>query len=115
AAPPRQRGLAEAERRALQAEIAVKRGSQRMSDDVIVFEVSYDQGDEGGPMDFLLIVVNGVDGALVSFKAEEPNPAGAPIVLLPTPVTFSPMTAGMRTTVDAGYRSQIRIVYDPNG
>jgi hypothetical protein len=86
-----------------------------MSDDGIVMEVSYDQGDEGGLMEFLVIVGNGVTGALVSFKAEEPNPAGAPIVLSPTPVTFSPMTAGMRTTVAAGYQSKVRMVYDPNG
>jgi hypothetical protein len=86
-----------------------------MSGNDIVFKAEYSQGDEGGLMDFFIRVQNGAIGAEVSFKAERPNPGGAPIQIPRTKLPAPSILVGMQTTVLAGYESLIVGNYFPNG
>jgi hypothetical protein len=86
-----------------------------MSETVIFKTFDYEQGDEGGLMDFLVTVLNSAVGAAVSFKAEQPNPGGSPIEIPRTPVLTPNQVTGMGTRVLAGYKSKILVSYFPNG
>jgi hypothetical protein len=87
-----------------------------MADDPIVGKLNYRQGDEGGVMEFLLIVDKGSTNAEVDFSAVKPNPGGSPISIPRTRVASSEkFIVGTQTHVDAGYESEIIYRYYPNG
>lgn len=84
--------------------------------DVIRETVDYQQGSEGGAMEFLVLVNNASPGAFLSFEALKELPGGQRLHLPPTAIPRETAAIlGTQQTVPAGWASSIVITYDPRG
>jgi len=73
---------------------------------------NYEQGDEGGQMDFIASWKNSPVGSQISFHAMV-DPVGGPVTL---PLMKATITGalGIEQKVQAGYKSQIVLVFFPS-
>jgi hypothetical protein len=73
---------------------------------------NYDQGDEGATMEFIASWSNSPKDSLVSFHAMI-DPIGGPVTLPLTAVPTANGAVGISQTVQAGYTSQLVLVFFP--
>jgi len=79
------------------------------------FDVAYEQGSEGGEMEFLLVCKNVPIGSTVGFESNRPGP-NPPIFLPPTKVVaFPSFTVGEISQVPANYSCVITCAGVING
>jgi hypothetical protein len=73
----------------------------------VEFNVEYEQGDQGGTIQFCLVCENLPIGTIVGFSSNTPGPT-PPITIPPTQVTYSPhFIVGSICQVPANYACTI--------
>lgn len=70
----------------------------------------YDQGDEGGDMDFIVRWKDAPAGSMVSFHAMV-DPSGGPVTLPLTTISTPSGAMGVQQSVQAGYRSTLVLAF----